>query len=93
MGTSLAIPNTEASILSRLLDLRSAELTPAAAEFLLTIQFPASDAARMNRLSDLAQRGELSADEQSELDSYVHVGNLLAILQSRSRRLLNQGRP
>jgi hypothetical protein len=88
MGASLATPKTEASILSRLLDLRAANLTPAAAEFLLTIRFPDDDAARMNRLSDLAQQGTLSADEQAELDSYVHVSNLLALMQSRARRLL-----
>ena len=88
MSASLAVPNTEASILSRLLDLRAANLTPAAAEFLLTIRFPDDDIACMNRLSDLAQQGELGADQQAELDSYIHVGNLLALMQSRARRLL-----
>ena len=63
MGSSLAVPNAEASILSRLLDPRAANLTPAAAEFLLTIRFPDEDFARMNSLSDLAQQGLLSADQ------------------------------
>ena len=88
MGASLAIPNTEASILSRLLDLQAANLTPAAAEFLLTIQFPDEDIARMNALSNLAQAGMLSANQQAELDSYIHVSNLLALMQSRARLLL-----
>jgi hypothetical protein len=90
MGASFAIPNTEASILSRLLDMRAANLTPAAAEFLLTIRFPEVDIARMDSLSDLAQQGMLSTDRQAELDSYIHVGNLLALMQSRARRLLIQ---
>lgn len=92
MGASLAIQNTEASILSRLLDLRSANLTPAAAEFLLTIRFPAEDIARMNSLSDLAQQGMLSTDQQAELDSYIHVSSLLALMQSRARLLLKPPR-
>jgi len=86
------IPRTslisEASILARLLDLRAANLTPSAAEFLLTIQFPDDDVARMNRLADLAQEGTLSTDQQVELDSYIHVSNLLALMQSRARKLL-----
>ena len=93
MGAGLAIPNTQASILSRLLDLRVEDLTPAAAEFLLTIQFPKDDLNRMNRLSDLAQQGTLSADQQAELDSYIHVSNLLALMQSRARRLLKSHGP
>ena len=88
MGTTAANPISEASILSRLLDLRAADLTPAVAEFLLTIQFPSQDVPRMNQLSDLAQHGALSATQQAELDSYIHVSNLLALLQSRARKLL-----
>ena len=93
MTASLAIPNTEASILARLLDLRAANLTPAAAVFLLTIQFPDDDVARMNRLSDLAQQGVLSTDQQAELDSYIHVSNLLALMQSRARKMLKSQVP
>jgi hypothetical protein len=78
----------EAAILFRLLDVRGPNLSPAAAEFLLTIQFPADDVVRMNRLSELAQEGTLTAEQQGELDSYIHVSNLLAVMQSRARKLL-----
>jgi len=88
MSASLAVPNTEASILSRLMDLSGANLTPAAAEFLLTIQFPADDVARMNRLSEIAQDGTLTSEQQGELDSYIHVSNLLALMQAQARKLL-----
>jgi len=93
MSASLAIPNTEASILSRVLERRVEDLTPAAAEFLLAIQFPTEDVNRMNTLSNLAQLGALSPDQQLELDSYVHVGNLLALMQSRARKLLRVSDP
>ena len=93
MGTSFVTPNTEASIMARLLDLRTLEITPAVAEFLLTLRFPDEDVARMNNLSDLAQRDLLDADRQAELDSYIHVSNLLALMQSRARRLLGSQAP
>ena len=73
MGTALAPPNTEASILSRMLDLRPENLTPAAAEFLRTIRFADGDIEQMNRLSELARDGTLSGAQEAELDSYVHV--------------------
>ena len=76
------------TVLSRLLELRAASLTPADAEFLLTIRFPESDVEQMNRLSELAQWGALSAEQEAELDSYIHVGNLLALMQSRARKLM-----
>ena len=88
MGTALAPPNTEASILSRMLDLRPENLTPAAAEFLLTIRFADGDIEQMNRLSELARDGTLSGAQEAELDSYVHVSNLLGLMQSRARKQL-----
>ena len=44
----------------------------------------------MNELSGLAQQGELTADDQTELDSYIHVGNLIATMQSKARRALQR---
>lgn len=90
MPVTVEMPNSEAAILSRLIDMRAVAMTPAAAEFLLTIQFPEDDLARMNQLSDLAQQGTLTSAQQVELDSYIHVSNLLALMQSRARRLLNK---
>jgi hypothetical protein len=50
---------------------------------------------RMNLLAERARDGDLSADEQAELDSYLHVGNLLTIMQSNSRVYLrtHEGMP
>jgi hypothetical protein len=42
----------------------------------------------MNHLAQLAQNGNLSEDERAELDSYLHVSNLLAVMQSKARRSL-----
>jgi hypothetical protein len=39
----------------------------------------------MNELSEHARQGTLDAAETAELDSYVHVSNLLAMMQSKAR--------
>lgn len=44
----------------------------------------------MNELSELARQGKLSSEDQAELDSYLHVGNLLAVMQSKGRRSLQR---
>jgi hypothetical protein len=80
--------NTEAAILARLIESRVEDLSQGAAEYLLAIRFGDDDVARMNELSELARQGSLTPLQEAELDSYLHVSNLLAIMQSRARRFL-----
>jgi len=88
MSSQLASPNTEAAISARLIQIGQDELPRAAAEYLLSIRFDDRDVSRMNELSELAQRGKLTPDQQTELDSYIHVANLIATIQSKARRAL-----
>jgi hypothetical protein len=44
----------------------------------------------MNELSELGRQGKLTSQEQAELDSYLHVSNLLAIMQSKGRCALQR---
>jgi len=90
MSSQTAAPNTEAAILARLIQMGQEELSRGAAEYLLSIRFDERDTARMNELSELAQQGRLTADDQAELDSYIHVGNLIATVQSKARRALQR---
>jgi hypothetical protein len=83
-------PNTEAAILARLIQIGEEEIPPAAAEYFLSIRFGERDTARMNELSELARQGTLTNEQQAELDSYIHVGNLLAVMQSKGRRALHR---
>jgi len=92
MSSQVTSPNTEAAILARLIELGQDNLSSGAAEYLLSIHFDERDIARMNELSDLAQEGRLTGDQQSELDSYIHVSNLIAAMQSRARRALQPER-
>jgi len=89
MSSQLTSPNTEAAILARLIHIGQEELSRGAAEYLLSIHFRDHDTARMSELSELARQGKLTGEEQAELDSYIRVGNLLAIMQSKGRRALS----
>ncbi len=88
MSSHTTSQNTEAAILARLIQIEQQELSRGAAEYLLSIRFGDRDVARMNELSELARQGNLTAEDQAELDSYIHVGNLIAVMQSRGRRAL-----
>src|SRR5271167_4655416 len=93
MSSQTATPNTEAAILARLIQMGQGELSPGATEYLLSIRFDDRDTARMNELSELARQGQLTSGEQSELDSSIHVGNLIATMQSKARRDLQRSAP
>jgi hypothetical protein len=88
MSSQVSSPNTEAAIFARLIQNGQEELSTGAAEYLLSLHFDQRDTARMNELSELARQGDLTPAEEAELDSYIHVGNLIAIMQSKSRRAL-----
>jgi hypothetical protein len=83
-------PNTEAAILARVIQVEEGPLSQGAAEYLLSVRFGERDVARMNELSELARQGNLTIQEQAELDSYLHVSNLLAVMQSKGRRALER---
>jgi len=90
MSSQVTGSNTEAAILARLIQIGEEQLSRGAAEYLLSIRFGEGDIARMNELSELARQGKLTSQEQAELDSYLHVGNLLAVIQSKGRRALQR---
>ena len=76
--------NTESAILARLIQSQT-EMDSHIARYLLSLDFEPQDVERMNLLAERNREGTVSADEEAELDSYLHVGNLLAIMQSRAR--------
>lgn len=63
-------------------------MRPDLARYVLDLDFPPADHERIAALSARAQEGALSPDEQEELDGYLRVNDLLAILQSKARQSL-----
>jgi hypothetical protein len=88
MSSQVVTANTEAAILARVIESGPSAITPDVAQYLLSMRFPEADEERVNELSAKARAGSLSESETQELDSYLHIGRLLAIMQSRARRLL-----
>ena len=84
---------TEGAIWQRLIQPDSDELTREAAQGLLLLEFSPADKSRMTELASKASAGELSDDEEAELESYRRVGYLLDLIQSRARRALASAQP
>ena len=85
MGAQLLSPNSEAAIWARLMQAQKNDLSPEAAEFLLAMDFGEQDRQRMSQLAERSDAGTLTAEELMEFDGYLHVGNLLAVMQSKAR--------
>jgi hypothetical protein len=51
----------------------------------LAIGFPEADRQRMWYHAERSESGTLTPEEQKEFDGYLHVGNLLAVMQSKAR--------
>ena len=63
-------------------------LSSATARKFLELGFSAAHQKRFDALSAKARQGTLTPAEGRELDDFIHVGNLLAILQSKARQAL-----
>jgi hypothetical protein len=83
--------NSEAAIFSRVLEAENPTLSADAAKSILALDFTAADRDRMNALSAKAREGTLTAEENEELENFVRVGDLLAIMQSKARRSMQNG--
>jgi hypothetical protein len=82
----------DVALFGRLLGADRGDLAPDLARYLLTLDFSPEDKARMHDLAVRNQSGSLPAAESEELQSYVNVGHLLALLQSKARKSLKQSR-
>jgi hypothetical protein len=83
---AMVATNTEAGIWQRMIDADPVQLSAEAAKALLKFDFAPSDRRRMDELSERVQRGQLSQEEQDELQTYVRAGHVLALIQSKARR-------
>lgn len=91
-ATKTSKETTEAAIFGRVFVNGKQTLPPALARHLLGLRFAPEDEARMHELAAKNQAGRISPEELRELDSYIKVGDLVAILQSKARKAL-KGKP
>jgi hypothetical protein len=79
---------TDVEIFSRVFEPAEFNMSGEAAKEILKLDFARQDSARMNALAEKARQGNLSASEDSELESYIRVGHFLSIMQSKARQAL-----
>ena len=73
------------SALERLFRPAQGDLPVAVARELLKFDFDPADHARYAALSEMAQLGTLSADEQDELDDLLTANDVLMILRAKAQ--------
>jgi hypothetical protein len=56
----------------------------------LALDFPEGDAVRIEELNVRANEGELTDEEEAEMEAYTKINDLLAYWQSKARRALQQ---
>ena len=90
MASHSANLNLEPVIWARLLEARQRDISPELARYLLSIEFTQGDRQRISHLAERCSSGTLTPDEEAEYDSYLHVANVLAIMQSKARVALGE---
>ncbi len=88
MGSHQTSVNFEPAIWARLIQAPKQPISPDAAHYLLSIDFGDGDRVRMQELMEKSNEGALNAGEEAELDGYVNIANLLAVMHSRARLAL-----
>ena len=78
------------SVLDRLLDPLSRCFTTESAKALAELQADPVAQSRIEELAEKCNEGQITTEERREYETYVHVGNLIGILQAKARRYLKQ---
>jgi hypothetical protein len=81
-------------LLDRILEPVSASLNPEAARKLLRLKADPKTRARVTKLADKCNEGELTPAERREYELYLLANHFVAMLQAKARVLLaRQGQP
>ena len=88
MSSPISPVDSDAAILSRLIEPEVENLSPEVARYLLSLDFCRSDRDRMHELAAKAREGTLTPAEQHEAESYERIGHLVALWRSKARKSL-----
>jgi hypothetical protein len=80
----------EGEIWTHLIQSGNGTFPEAAAHEVLAFNFTDGQKARMHDLAERNGEGKLSATEKTELESYIRVANVLALLHAKARRSINR---
>ena len=82
--------DVEAAILTRVIAPEAGGFPEEAARQILNLGFTEADHARMGELSSRARIGALTPGERDELEGFINVSHLIALLQSKARMSLRK---
>jgi hypothetical protein len=85
-----ATPSYDAAILARVIDPQKTGLPAEVAHSMLQWEFNSEDRHKMAELAEKARSGELSDCEQSEIDGFIRVGNLLSLVHAQAKLALQR---
>ena len=85
---SMAAAFNSTTLFRRVIEPESGSLTPDVARYVRDLAFKADDHARFESLSAKAQEGTLSEQESEELEGFLHIDSLLAIMRLKAERSL-----
>ena len=90
MRTQVTETNYDGTIWARLIGSKADTYSAKMARFILALEFPLADKARMHELSTKAKQQPLTPEEQAEVESYSRVGSILGIMKSKARVALKK---
>ena len=85
-----AVETFDTAILTRAISPSRSTLSREAAQEILRWDFSPEDQQRMAELSTKARHGDLTPDEEAEIDSYVRVGHIVNLMQAKARLAIKQ---
>ena len=84
---STTVDHSEAAIWERVIHPQG-EISPRVAARIVDLDFTNEERQRMHQLAERNRAGQLTPEEQAELDNYTRVGTMLSVLKSRARQVL-----
>jgi hypothetical protein len=79
------VVKVQGDVLREILKPGEGTLPPELAEYLLTLRFNDARLARVKELAEKSNDGTLTPSEREEFESYVFLGDLLALIHSKAR--------
>lgn len=83
-------PTTQAEIIGRAIGQLPEGMTTEVAQFFLALDLDPADAARANELAAKVRQGDLSAAEDTELESYRHCIRFMDAIKLKARLSLEK---
>ncbi|HEY1050814.1 MAG TPA: hypothetical protein VGE39_13685 [Prosthecobacter sp.] len=86
----MTAPPSELAALERLVDPRRYGWSEQAAQAVVNLSFSDQDQERVSELADRANQGILTDAEESEMEGYLRLSTVMAVMQSKARLYLRE---